>query len=200
MPWALQVAPHGGVRGHRRGCAVSAGLAGHAQVVQVQLRRPAGMLAVLERQRRDGHRRQAREAALVAAQSVLERGHRIGGAPGPVVPALRVDAPKRTSRPETGWRQVLAASARNAAPNCRGAGGAAISGPMIEKRRRAHRSRSGGSAIVFNAGLQVRPHRRCDLTEAKAMEPRRARLRASSAGAQPASCSLIAAGLPTARP
>ena len=60
----------------------------------------------------------------------------------------------------------------------------------------AHRSRSGGSAIVFNARLQLRPHRWCDSTGAKAMEPRRAWLRASSAGAQPAPFGLIAAGCP----
>jgi hypothetical protein len=44
-----------------------------------------------------------------------------------------------------GWRQVLAASARKAPISSPLAAGAAMSGPMIEKRKCAQRSRAKGS-------------------------------------------------------
>ncbi len=67
-----QITPHRRVRGHRHECAVwLAGLASQAQLVQVQPRGPARMLAVLQRQCRNGHRRQAGEAAHVATQRPL---------------------------------------------------------------------------------------------------------------------------------
>src|SRR6185312_5440364 len=55
-------------------------------------------------------------------------------------------APKRTSSPVNGCRQVRAARSASAACKSPGAGGAANSGPMIAKRRRAHRSRLSGSS------------------------------------------------------
>jgi hypothetical protein len=58
---SAQVAPQRRVRRHRRAGVLR--LACHAQVVQVQLRRPARMLAVLDGQCRDGHGVQAGEAA-----------------------------------------------------------------------------------------------------------------------------------------
>ena len=84
-PLSSQIAPYRGVRGHRR----AARLASHPQVIQVQLRRPARMFAVLVHQRRDGHRRQTGEEPLVGAKPVLQSGHRIGGTPRLVVPALQ---------------------------------------------------------------------------------------------------------------
>ena len=60
-----------------------------------------------------------------------------------------VDAAKQTSRPDTGSRQVLAASSCNAACNAFGPGGAASNGPMIEKRKRAQRSRLTESVNSF---------------------------------------------------
>ena len=84
-PLGQQVAPHRGVRGHAR----VARLAGNAQIVQLQLRRPARMLAVLAGQRGNGLSAQAGEATRVAAQAVFERGHRVRRAPGRVVPALQ---------------------------------------------------------------------------------------------------------------
>jgi hypothetical protein len=57
-----------------------------------------------------------------------------------------VEAPKRTSSPVNGWRQVRAASSLKAACKSPGAGGAASNGPMIAKRSRAHRSRRSGSS------------------------------------------------------
>src|SRR6185312_2740356 len=56
-----------------------------------------------------------------------------------------VEAPKRTSSPVEGCRQVRAASSLKRACKSPGAGGAANSGPMIAKRR-AHRSRLSGSS------------------------------------------------------
>jgi hypothetical protein len=72
-----QVAPNRGLRSHGR----VAHPASHAQIVQVQLRRPAWMLAVLGGQRRNGHSAQAGESSLVAAQAVLERGNGVRRTP-----------------------------------------------------------------------------------------------------------------------
>src|SRR6185312_3232654 len=57
-----------------------------------------------------------------------------------------VEAPKRTSSPVEGCRQVRAARSLSAACKSPGAGGPANSGPMIAKRSRAHRSRLSGSS------------------------------------------------------
>ena len=75
-------------RGIRRDSGIAAGQGG-AQVVDVQLHGPAGMLAILGRQDVDGPRRETGEAADVVAQAVPQGGDWIGGRLGGVVPAFQ---------------------------------------------------------------------------------------------------------------
>lgn len=83
-PPGLEEAPDRRIRRQRRSAADQGG----AEVVEMQLRGPARMLTVLGRQAVDGRRREAREAADIAAQAVLQGRHRIFGGTGRVVPAL----------------------------------------------------------------------------------------------------------------
>lgn len=107
-----------------------------------------------------------------------------------------VEAAKQTSRADTGSRQVLAASKRNALCNSPCAGGAASKGPMIEKRSRAQRSRLGASVIVFKRSPVCAPPAAA-LMGVNFTNPGRCWLFASSAGDQQPSRSVI--GRPTVK-
>src|SRR5487761_2472983 len=85
------------------------------------------MFAILEGERVDDQLRQTWKAADITAQAILEGRHRIVGTTCGVIPALH-----RRGR-ETNIH----------------AGREASKGPMIEKRRRAPRSRLFGSVGVF---------------------------------------------------
>jgi hypothetical protein len=82
---AEQEAPYRRIRGHGR----AGGLQRDAQVVQVQLGRPAGVLPVLRRQGGDGLLAHAREATFVATQPVAQRKQRVVASPGRVVPTFQ---------------------------------------------------------------------------------------------------------------
>ena len=69
-----EVAAHRGVRRQRGVTAFEGG----AQVVKVQLRRPAGMLAVLLGQGVNDGLRQTGEVGNTPTQAVLQGGHRVG--------------------------------------------------------------------------------------------------------------------------
>ena len=187
-----QIAPHRRVRGHGRITL----LASHAQIVQVQLRRPARMFAILQRQQANSHRRQTREAALVAAQAVLECGHRIARAPGPVVPALDGRRAEAHVQARDGVAPGLGSQAKKGGTQLpgRGRGGHQRADDGEAQARPSITFRGIGNFVQCR--LQMRPHRRCDSTGAKARQLRRAWLRASSADDQPASFSVIAAGRP----
>jgi len=98
--------------------------------------------------------------------------------------------------PDTGWRHDLAASDCSAAYNSFGAGGAASKGPMIEKRRRAQRSRLFGSVGVFKRVSRLRMPT-ASLVEVEITNPRGAWLSATSACGQHPSFSVT--GCPTVR-
>ena len=80
-----EVAAHRRVRGHGGVTALEGG----AQVVKVQLCAPAGVLAVLRHQGIDHRLRQTGEAGNIAAQAVLQDGHRVCCLARCVVPALQ---------------------------------------------------------------------------------------------------------------
>ena len=82
---AEREAPHRRIRGNGQ----ASGLQRDAQVVQVQLGRPARVLSVLRRQDGNGLLAHAREATLIATQSVAQRNQRVVGSPGRVVPTLQ---------------------------------------------------------------------------------------------------------------
>src|SRR4030065_342514 len=105
-----------------------------------------------------------------------------------------VEAAKQISKPDTGWRHDLAESTCSAAYNAPGAGGAASKGPMIEKRRRAQRSRLCGSVGVFKRVSRLRMPT-ASLVGLEITNPRRAWLSATSACDQHPSLSVN--GCPT---
>src|SRR5260370_835882 len=72
-----------------------------------------------------------------------------------------VDRPKRTRSPVVGCTYTRDASSSSCAPSSPDSGGDAKSGPMIEKRRRAHRTRVGvlSSWLMASVPRRVRPPR-----------------------------------------
>jgi len=60
-----------------------------------------------------------------------------------------VDRPKRTRSLVAGCTYMRDATSSSAAASSPDSGGDAKSGPMIEKRRRAHRTRAGVSSSFF---------------------------------------------------
>ena len=84
-PLGLEITAHGGVGRQRRVTSRQGG----AQVVEMQLHGPTGMLAVLGGQVRDGGGREAGETANVGTQAVLQDRDRIDRTTGGVVPALQ---------------------------------------------------------------------------------------------------------------
>ena len=59
-----------------------------------------------------------------------------------------VMAENRTSRPWTGWIQVLAARSRMVALSCPRGGGELSSAPTTEKRKRAHKEPLDGWLVI----------------------------------------------------
>ena len=93
-PVCFQIASYRGVRGHPlRGVGP-----GRTQVVEVQLRGPAGMLPILLHQRLDQRRRHGGEMAVWAAP-VAQCRDRVGGRAGRVVPALQRRYPEADRGP-----------------------------------------------------------------------------------------------------
>jgi hypothetical protein len=82
---AEQEAPHRRIRGYGQ----AGGLQRDAQVVQVHLGRPAGVLPILRRQGGDGRLAHAGEATFVATQPVAQRNQRVIASPGRVVPTFQ---------------------------------------------------------------------------------------------------------------
>lgn len=86
-----EIAAHRGVRRQRGVTVFESG----AQVVKVQLHRPAGMLAVLLGQGVNDGLRQTGEVGNTPTQAVLQGGHRVGCLARRVVPALQAGQAKR---------------------------------------------------------------------------------------------------------
>ena len=80
----FEVTPDRGVGWNRCFAALECG----AQVVEMQLHRPARMFAILEGERINNQLRQTWKAADLTAQAILEGCHRIVGTTCGVIPAL----------------------------------------------------------------------------------------------------------------